>query len=72
MNRRGPMTIYRKLPGQMALPMQFGRPPLHFSGYDQRETVSLGGIGQHTDEVLAEYGFTQDEIAEMREKKEIV
>lgn len=47
------------------------RPPLHFSGYDQRETVSLGGVGQHTDEVLAEYGFTKERINEMRARKEI-
>lgn len=48
------------------------RPPLHFSGYDQRETVSLGGIGQHTDEVLGEYGYSQAEIDAMRAKNEIV
>ena len=45
---------------------------LHFKSYEQRETVSLGGIGQHTDEVLKEYGFTQEIIDTMRTNKEIV
>ena len=48
------------------------RPPLHFKSYEQRETVSLGGIGQHTDEVLKEYGFTQEAIDTMRANKEII
>ena len=48
------------------------RPPLHFKSYEQRETVSLGGIGQHTDEVLKEYGFTQEIIDTMRTNKEII
>lgn len=30
-----------------------------------------GGVGQHTDEVLAEYGFTKERINEMRARKEI-
>lgn len=47
------------------------RPPLHLSGYEQRRTVPLGGVGQHTDQVLREYGFTGQEIMEMRDKKEI-
>ena len=47
-------------------------PPLHFSGYEQRKTVPLGGVGQHTDEVLQEYGFSPEEIRQMRADKEIL
>ena len=48
------------------------RPPLHLSGFEQRKTVTLGGIGQHTDKVLSDFGFTQEEIDQMRANKEIV
>lgn len=44
------------------------RPPLHLKGYDQRPTVSLGGIGQHTDQVLQELGYTQDVIDDWKSK----
>ena len=38
----------------------------------QRQTVSLGGIGQHTDEVLQQLGYTSDEITAMRAEKSIL
>jgi crotonobetainyl-CoA:carnitine CoA-transferase CaiB-like acyl-CoA transferase len=47
------------------------RPPLHLSGYEQRETTPLGGIGQHTDAVLLQLGYTQEEIDAMRLEKSI-
>ena len=48
------------------------RPPLHLKGYDQRPTVSQGGIGQDTDEVMADIGYSKEEIEAMRENDEIV
>lgn len=48
------------------------RSPLHLSGYSQRHTVPLGGIGQHTDNVLQEIGYTQAEIDAMRRDKDIL
>lgn len=47
------------------------RPPLHLQGFDQRRTVPLGGIGQHTEEVLLELGYTQDDIRAMRAERVI-
>lgn len=48
------------------------RPPLHMSDYEQRQTVPLGGIGQHTDEVLEQLGYTKEEILAMRAEKSVV
>lgn len=38
----------------------------------QRQTVSLGVIGQHTDEVLQQLGYTSDEITAMRAEKSVL
>ncbi len=48
------------------------RPPLHLQGYEQRHTVPLGGLGQHTDEIMLELGYSQEEIAAMRLEKAIL
>lgn len=42
------------------------RPPLHIKGFEQRETVPLGRIGQDTDEVLSELGYSSNEINDMK------
>lgn len=47
------------------------RPPLHLSGYEQRHTVPLGAIGQNTDEILHQLGYTPEEITLMRTKQYI-
>ena len=47
------------------------RPPLHLKGYDQRRTEMLGGIGQHTDQVLLELGYAKEEIDNMRREHAI-
>lgn len=45
------------------------RPPVHLSGYEQRRTSPLGGIGQDTNEILQGLGYTLDEIKMMRANK---
>lgn len=47
------------------------RPPLHLSGYAQRHTVPLGGVGQHTTAILLQLGYTQEEIQRMRQEGQI-
>ena len=47
------------------------RPPLHLSGFEQRKTVSLGSIGQDTDAVLIELGYSQAEIDAMKQDHSI-
>jgi crotonobetainyl-CoA:carnitine CoA-transferase CaiB-like acyl-CoA transferase len=43
-------------------------PPLHFSEYRRRHYENVGIIGEHTDEVLLEIGYTAEQIAEMRQR----
>ena len=42
--------------------------PIHFSPYPQMPQQAAPGLGDDTGAVLAEHGFTSDEIAEMREQ----
>jgi crotonobetainyl-CoA:carnitine CoA-transferase CaiB-like acyl-CoA transferase len=42
------------------------RPPVRFSGAPDAPLRSPPTLGQHTDEVYAEFGFTPAEIGELR------
>lgn len=42
-------------------------PPIHFSNYRRREYEPTGGIGENTDEIFAELGYSENEIRAMRE-----
>lgn len=42
-------------------------PPVHFSEYTRRPYRPTGKIGQDTEEVFAQLGYTPEQIAEMRE-----
>jgi len=48
-------------------PIQALLPPPVISGYDP-PMEPVPGLGEHTDAVLAELGFGQDDIAELREQ----
>jgi crotonobetainyl-CoA:carnitine CoA-transferase CaiB-like acyl-CoA transferase len=48
-------------------PIQALLPPPVVSGYDP-PMGAVPGLGEHTDAVLAELGFGQDDIAELREQ----
>ena len=39
------------------------------SRYEPRTGVATPDRGQHTDEVLAEFGFSADEIADLRSRE---
>lgn len=54
--------------GTVAMP----RPPVQFSEYGQREFKISGSVGEDTEEVLRNHGFTGTEIEEMREKKVVL
>ena len=47
-------------------------PPVHFSEYGTRPYVAAGRLGEDTDQVFRGLGYTDEEIAEMREKKAII
>ena len=42
-------------------------PPVHFSEYTRRPYQPTGKIGQDTEEVFAQLGYTSEQIAELRE-----
>jgi crotonobetainyl-CoA:carnitine CoA-transferase CaiB-like acyl-CoA transferase len=45
--------------------------PIHFSETPARPQRAAPLLGQHTDEVLAEFGYSADEIASLRKRKVI-
>ena len=47
-------------------------PPVHFSDYEQRSYTPTGKIGEDTDRVFAALGYTDEEIARMREENAII
>lgn len=47
-------------------PIRQVRPPVSFDGSDRAVPGAAPGVGQHTDEVLAELGCSPDEIARLR------
>lgn len=47
-------------------------PPVHFSDYTRRPYVPTGEIGKDTGEVFSELGYSEEEIASMREKGAIL
>lgn len=47
-------------------------PPVKFSEYGMRAYTPTGRIGEDTDAVFAELGYTPEEIAALREKNEII
>lgn len=48
------------------------RPPLHFEDFDPGKTIPLGGVSQHTDEVLKNMGYSQEYIDELRKNGVII
>ena len=42
--------------------------PLAFSGMDPTVRRHAPALGEHTDEVLGEHGYSRDEIAELRRR----
>ena len=42
-------------------------PPMFLSNYDRRELKPTGKIGENTDEILAELGYSGDTIKKMKE-----
>ena len=44
------------------------RPPFEISGYDRKPFEKTGGMGRDTDEVLKGLGYTEKEIAQMKEE----
>lgn len=47
-------------------------PPVHFSDYEQRSYTPTGKIGEDTDRVFEALGYTDEEIARMREENAII
>ncbi len=47
-------------------------PPVHFSEFGTRPYVPAGRLGEDTDVVFRNLGYSDEEIAEMREKKAII
>ena len=43
------------------------RPPFELSGYDRKPFEKTGGMGRDTESVLKDLGYTEEEIARMRE-----
>ena len=48
------------------------QPPMGFSEYTRRPFAAAGSIGQHTDAVLTDLGYSPEEIAALREKGSIL
>lgn len=48
--------------GTLAVP----NPPVRFSEYEQRAFAIMGGVGENTEEVLREHGFSAEECSDMR------
>ena len=46
-------------------------PPIYFSEYDRRDYSTGGGVGRDNDAVLAEMGYTPEQIRKFREKRTI-
>ncbi len=46
-------------------------PPVQFSSYDRRDYVRTGPIGCDTEAVLADIGYSEEEIQKLKEKKSI-
>lgn len=47
-------------------------PPVHFSDYEQRSYTATGRVGEDTDHVFAVLGYTEEEIAHLREENAII
>ena len=47
-------------------------PPVHFLDYEQRRYTPTGRIGEDTDRVFSALGYTDEEIARMREENAII
>ena len=47
-------------------------PPVKFSEFGMREYTPTGRIGEDTDAVFTELGYSPEEIASLRENKEII
>ena len=45
--------------------------PIHFSSFEANTTAAAPSLGQHTDEVLSDAGYSMQEIDEMRQSKVI-
>ena len=48
------------------------QPPIQFSGYGRRPFAAAGGIGCDTNRVLAELGYSAEEIEQLRQKGSIL
>ena len=53
-------------------PVDVLAPPIQFDGTRPSETIPAPRYGQHTIEVLTEYGFSQSEIDVLTNSKSIV
>lgn len=54
------------------LHMLLPEPPVDFSGYGRRQTVSAGRVGENTDAILSSLGYSEKEITAMREKNAVI
>ena len=43
-------------------------PPLSFSNYGRKEYQPTGPLGEHTDEILSSMGYTEEQIAALKEE----
>ena len=42
-------------------------PPISFSDYGRKEYEPTGPLGENTDEILASMGYTEEQIAALKE-----
>ena len=54
------------------LSMMLPEPPVTFGDYSRRISVSVGRLGEHTDEVLASIGYSEMERSNLRQNGIII
>ncbi|MEK9751813.1 MAG: CaiB/BaiF CoA-transferase family protein [Rhodospirillaceae bacterium] len=67
---RGMIGVFEKAPG-VGRDMAFARPGIKLDGAPLKTETPPPGLGEHTDEILAEIGYTEIEISALRTEKAV-